>query len=216
MLILECCINFLGIQFPRNWFFFLDFDLGIASFVPVLNDYLNVRLPGNCVTKLYHDYSIVFLGIEFPGIEFLGIVVLATCSISATAFQFVFICMTATNFNCLLFLRFRKKLLKDGKFGQWNKEEQWKYRFYCRQWIEFRIRLDENGDSSSKLYNPQVSDEIKPKKGQEFETLDDVLKFYNSYAKAAGFSVRSVTEKKRAGRWWDKKEGVYLLERRKT
>lgn len=60
--------------------------------------------------------------------------------------------------------------------------------------------LDENGDSSSKLYNPQVSDEIKPKKGQEFETLDDVLKFYNSYAKAAGFSVRSVTEKKRAGR----------------
>ncbi|KAM7526439.1 hypothetical protein LguiA_016341 [Lonicera macranthoides] len=43
--------------------------------------------------------------------------------------------------------------------------------------------LNENGENSSKLYNPQVLDEITPKKGQEFETLDDVLKFYNAYAK---------------------------------
>ncbi|KAM7476833.1 hypothetical protein LguiB_024076 [Lonicera macranthoides] len=61
------------------------------------------------------------------------------------------------------------------------------------------LHLDENDESSSKLYNPQVSDEITPKKGQEFDTLDDVLKFYNAYAKAAGFSVRSEIVKKDPG-----------------
>ena len=32
---------------------------------------------------------------------------------------------------------------------------------------------------------------VKPRIGQEFATLDDVQKFYNSYAKAAGFSIRN-------------------------
>ena len=61
-------------------------------------------------------------------------------------------------------------------------------------------RLDKEAnlelDSDDLIYTPQVSDELKPKKGQEFETLDDVVIFYNTYAKAGGFSIRSWTTKK--------------------
>ena len=48
-------------------------------------------------------------------------------------------------------------------------------------------------------YNPQVSDEIKPIKGREFRTLDDVQDFYNAYAKEAGFGIRNHSLKKRKG-----------------
>ena len=56
--------------------------------------------------------------------------------------------------------------------------------------------LNETCGSNSGMYNPQVSDELKPKKGQQFDTLDDVITFYNAYAKASGFSVRSWSTKK--------------------
>ncbi|KAK2661097.1 hypothetical protein Ddye_007630 [Dipteronia dyeriana] len=44
--------------------------------------------------------------------------------------------------------------------------------------------------SSKNLYIPHVSDDHKPKLGQEFLSLDEVKEFYNAYAKKAGFSVR--------------------------
>ncbi|KAM2212226.1 hypothetical protein COP1_022421 [Malus domestica] len=39
------------------------------------------------------------------------------------------------------------------------------------------------------FFNPQVIDEFKPTIGQRFEILDEVLEFYNNYAREAGFSV---------------------------
>ncbi|XP_020254119.1 protein FAR-RED IMPAIRED RESPONSE 1-like [Asparagus officinalis] len=56
-----------------------------------------------------------------------------------------------------------------------------------------------NLDDDSSIYTPQVSDELRPKKGQEFNTIDDVVTFYNAYAKAAGFSVRAWTTQKEPG-----------------
>ncbi|KAK3230565.1 hypothetical protein Dsin_002446 [Dipteronia sinensis] len=51
-------------------------------------------------------------------------------------------------------------------------------------------------DSSKNLYIPHVSDEHKPKLGQEFLSLDGVKEFYSSYAKKVGFSVRINSSKK--------------------
>ncbi|KAM2125263.1 hypothetical protein EV1_014854 [Malus domestica] len=46
------------------------------------------------------------------------------------------------------------------------------------------------------FFYPQVTDEFKPTIGQSFETLDEVLEFYNNYAREAGFSVRMHSSKK--------------------
>ncbi|KAM7507111.1 hypothetical protein LguiA_017564 [Lonicera macranthoides] len=62
---------------------------------------------------------------------------------------------------------------------------------------EGNLELDSNEDNLT--YTPQVSDELRPKKGQQFETIDDVMSFYNAYAKAAGFSVHAWTTKKEPG-----------------
>ena len=42
---------------------------------------------------------------------------------------------------------------------------------------------------------PEVSVEFKPQVGLEFDSLEDVLKMYNVYAKKAGFGVRCYTTK---------------------
>lgn len=55
--------------------------------------------------------------------------------------------------------------------------------------VDNKSNLEFELNESSKIYNPQVSDKLRPKKAQEFETIKDVLTFCNSYAKAAGFSV---------------------------
>ncbi|XP_020244768.1 protein FAR1-RELATED SEQUENCE 5-like [Asparagus officinalis] len=65
-----------------------------------------------------------------------------------------------------------------------------------------------NLDDDDLIYTPQVSDELRPKKGQEFDTIDDVLTFYNAYAKATGFSVRSWTTQKEPGSCEIRKEYV--------
>ncbi|XP_020272151.1 protein FAR1-RELATED SEQUENCE 5-like [Asparagus officinalis] len=57
----------------------------------------------------------------------------------------------------------------------------------------------ENLNDDSSIYTPQVSDELRPQKGQEFDTINDVVTFYNAYAKAAGFSVRAWTTQKEPG-----------------
>ncbi|KAL6194376.1 hypothetical protein ACLB2K_035460 [Fragaria x ananassa] len=47
------------------------------------------------------------------------------------------------------------------------------------------------------IYCPQVKADLIPIKNQEFQTLQDVEMFYKSYAKEAGFNVKSsVSEKK--------------------
>ncbi|KAM7527642.1 hypothetical protein LguiB_031052 [Lonicera macranthoides] len=56
---------------------------------------------------------------------------------------------------------------------------------------EGNLELDSNEDNLT--YTPQVSDELRRKKGQQFETIDEVVTFYNAYARAAGFSVRACT-----------------------
>ncbi|PIA60230.1 hypothetical protein AQUCO_00300024v1 [Aquilegia coerulea] len=44
--------------------------------------------------------------------------------------------------------------------------------------------MGESGDESSKCdIIPQVPNDLKPMKGQEFSSLDEVLEFYNAYAK---------------------------------
>jgi hypothetical protein len=70
--------------------------------------------------------------------------------------------------------------------------------------VEFELEggLNENQcveSDSDMVYNPQVATELKPKIGQEFQTIDDVFNFYNAYSKASGFSVRNWSEKKRQG-----------------
>ncbi|KAM7501075.1 hypothetical protein LguiA_025489 [Lonicera macranthoides] len=55
--------------------------------------------------------------------------------------------------------------------------------------------LDVDSDENSMIYTPQVLNELRPKKGQQYDTIDDVT-FYNAYAKAAGFSVRAWTTQK--------------------
>ncbi|KAK3194507.1 hypothetical protein Dsin_025817 [Dipteronia sinensis] len=46
------------------------------------------------------------------------------------------------------------------------------------------------------MYIPQVSDDHKPKLGQEFLSLDEVREFYNAYAKETDFSVRMNSSKR--------------------
>ncbi|RXH67333.1 hypothetical protein DVH24_027453 [Malus domestica] len=46
------------------------------------------------------------------------------------------------------------------------------------------------------FFYPQVMDEFRPTIGQHLETLDEVLEFYNNYAREAGFSVRMHSSKK--------------------
>ncbi|KAM7514362.1 hypothetical protein LguiA_003945 [Lonicera macranthoides] len=59
---------------------------------------------------------------------------------------------------------------------------------------EGNLELDSN--EVNLTYTPQVLDKLRPKKGQQFGTIDDVVSFYNAYAKAAGFSVRAWTTNK--------------------
>ena len=48
-------------------------------------------------------------------------------------------------------------------------------------------------------YTPNVEDDMKPKVGQKFESLDATYEFYNAYARKAGFSVRKSKETKKNG-----------------
>ncbi|KAF7139329.1 hypothetical protein RHSIM_Rhsim07G0159000 [Rhododendron simsii] len=47
-----------------------------------------------------------------------------------------------------------------------------------------------SANSSKQVYPPQVKNEVIPKIKQQFDNLEEVWKFYNSYAKEAGFSIR--------------------------
>ncbi|KAI8571469.1 hypothetical protein RHMOL_Rhmol01G0122300 [Rhododendron molle] len=44
--------------------------------------------------------------------------------------------------------------------------------------------------SCQQVYTPQVKDEVIPKITQQFDNLEKVRKFYNSYALEAGFSIQ--------------------------
>ncbi|WCJ25499.1 FAR1-related sequence 5 [Euphorbia peplus] len=57
----------------------------------------------------------------------------------------------------------------------------------------------EQSDGEQDFDNEVVSDQLKPTIGKEFETLDDVFKFYNAYARNVGFSVRLYSSKKKKG-----------------
>ena len=65
--------------------------------------------------------------------------------------------------------------------------------------LDKSTNLEMDSDENNLMYTPQVSDELRPKKGQQFDTIDDVVTFYNAYAKAVGFSVRAWTTKKEQG-----------------
>ncbi|KAI8559429.1 hypothetical protein RHMOL_Rhmol04G0173100 [Rhododendron molle] len=55
---------------------------------------------------------------------------------------------------------------------------------------------ESSGISSQAIYIPQVKNELIPKINQEFDKLEDVLKFYKGYGKEGGFGVRSSSSKK--------------------
>lgn len=55
---------------------------------------------------------------------------------------------------------------------------------------------DANENDSSLVYTPDVAEEYRPKLNQIFESLQEVYDFYNSYAKKAGFSIRSHSQKR--------------------
>ncbi|KAI9173939.1 hypothetical protein LWI28_009119 [Acer negundo] len=59
-------------------------------------------------------------------------------------------------------------------------------------------QFDSSSESNQIFYVPgQVSDDHAPKLGQEFLSLEEVLDFYNAYAKKkAGFSVRINSSKR--------------------
>ncbi|XP_020242049.1 protein FAR1-RELATED SEQUENCE 5-like [Asparagus officinalis] len=73
-----------------------------------------------------------------------------------------------------------------------------------------------NLDDDSSIYTPQVSDELRPKKGQEFNTIDDVVTFYNAYAKAAEFSVRAWTTQKEPGSGEIRRKEYVCFKQRKS
>lgn len=54
----------------------------------------------------------------------------------------------------------------------------------------------ESGNSSNTLYYPQVDNDLIPKIGQQFATVDEVQNFYNTYGRAAGFGTRNYSSKK--------------------
>ncbi|PIA31354.1 hypothetical protein AQUCO_05000023v1 [Aquilegia coerulea] len=75
------------------------------------------------------------------------------------------------------------------------------------------VAMGENVDESSKCdIIPQVPNDLKPMRGQEFSSLDEVLEFYNAYAKHAGFSVRKWAEKKNKNKEIIRKEYVCFKE----
>ena len=53
------------------------------------------------------------------------------------------------------------------------------------------VRVAEDG---KKFYKPDVSDDVKPLKGKLFNTLEDGIQFYKTYAKLSGFEVRKSTQ----------------------
>lgn len=55
---------------------------------------------------------------------------------------------------------------------------------------------DANENDSSLVYTPDVAEEYRPTLNQIFESLQEVYDFYNSYAKKAGFSIRSHSQKR--------------------
>nr|GEV01355.1 protein FAR1-related sequence 5-like [Tanacetum cinerariifolium]GEW05674.1 protein FAR1-related sequence 5-like [Tanacetum cinerariifolium] len=52
-------------------------------------------------------------------------------------------------------------------------------------------------DDGVKSYKPNVPDSVKPLKGKLFNTLEDALHFYRTYAKLSGFEAQKSTEYKR-------------------
>ncbi|GJU01789.1 FAR1-related sequence 5-like protein [Tanacetum coccineum] len=56
------------------------------------------------------------------------------------------------------------------------------------------VRLTDDG---VKFYKPDVPDSVKPLKGKLFNTLEDALHFYKTYAKLSGFEAQKSTEYKR-------------------
>ena len=48
-------------------------------------------------------------------------------------------------------------------------------------------------------YSPQVATDLKPRVGQQFNTIEDVYNFYNAYTKQGDFSIRSSASKKMEG-----------------
>ncbi|XP_073152019.1 protein FAR1-RELATED SEQUENCE 5-like [Henckelia pumila] len=55
--------------------------------------------------------------------------------------------------------------------------------------------MEENSDDDQ-ICMPEVVDEIKPKIGMEFGSVDEAFLFYNHYAREAGFSTRINNSKK--------------------
>ncbi|GAB2282044.1 hypothetical protein Dimus_016601, partial [Dionaea muscipula] len=60
----------------------------------------------------------------------------------------------------------------------------------------FRLPCESSHSSSKVLFTPQVKDELVPKINQELDSLDDVYKFYNTYAKESGFGTTSSSSRK--------------------
>ncbi|GAB2286404.1 hypothetical protein Dimus_039763 [Dionaea muscipula] len=58
------------------------------------------------------------------------------------------------------------------------------------------LPCESSHSSSAELFTPQVKDELVPKINQEFDSLDDFHKFYNTYAKESGFGTRSSSSRK--------------------
>ncbi|XP_058217039.1 protein FAR1-RELATED SEQUENCE 5-like [Rhododendron vialii] len=70
----------------------------------------------------------------------------------------------------------------------------------------------ESGNSTQRLLTPQVKAELIPKIGQQFDNLDKVFKFYNNYAKEAGFSLRIFSSKTNKNKETIRKEYVCFKE----
>jgi hypothetical protein len=60
--------------------------------------------------------------------------------------------------------------------------------------------LEDDAESTRSVFIPQVQIDIIPVIDQEFSSLAEVFSFYNNYAKASGFSVRSNSSKKKSGK----------------
>lgn len=72
-----------------------------------------------------------------------------------------------------------------------------------------------SANSSEIHYTPQVKNDLIPKIDQQFDTLDDVQKFYNEYGKEGGFGTWIYSSKKSRDSEVIRKEYVCsLLQRR--
>ncbi|XXG83162.1 hypothetical protein AAC387_Pa10g0981 [Persea americana] len=60
-------------------------------------------------------------------------------------------------------------------------------------------KLESAASSMSRIFIPEVDEDKTPRLGLYLHDLEEAYKFYNTYARAAGFGIRRGSDKKKRG-----------------